>query len=221
MPELSPKQLTVWLLVAAVILFIGAKALRNQPATAIGPGPGAAAQADGDDAAGDADSRLVFGEQVDSRQQGQGKGPPVHVHVTGAVRSPDLYRLAPQRRVADAIRRAGGATSGADLDQVNLAAALVDGQQIRVPRRGEASSTSPSDGSPSSASAIPDAPSVISLATATSAELETIDGIGPVTAAKILDFRDAQGGIGSVEELDAIPGVGPATMQTLREALVP
>jgi competence protein ComEA len=118
--------------------------------------------------------------------------------------------------VIDAIAKAGGATRQAMVGAINRAATLSDGQQVVVPAAagpGGATATS------SVGSAAGDAP--ISLGTATQEQLEEIDGIGPVTAQKILEFRDGQGGLGSVDELDKVSGIGPVTMESLRSALTP
>lgn len=220
MPELSPKQLAVWLAIAAVILFVGARALRGERATSIEAGPVQVAASAGGDSAGQG-LRLGNAGSSDSQAAGAGRQR-IFVHVAGAVRRPGLYSLVPKSRIADALRRAGGAVDEADLDRINLAAPVRDGEQILVPRRGE--SLAGADGQPatdasSAQTGLEAAP--ISLATASAVELETIDGIGPVTATKILEFRDSEGSIDSVEQLDAIPGIGPATMQTLRQALAP
>ncbi len=142
--------------------------------------------------------------------------PRVVVHVVGAVRSPGLYRLAEGRRVADAVARAGGATGRADLAGLNLAAPLADGQQVVVPRRaphaGAASSPAPAPASPTGP---------VQLSTATVDQLDTLPGIGPVTAQKIIDFRTRHGPFRSAEELDAVPGIGPARIEQLRELVVP
>ncbi len=116
------------------------------------------------------------------------------------------------------MKRAGGESGKAELDSLNLAALLADGQQVVVPERangatGDAAATTGTVG------ASEDGP--ISLATATAAELDTIDGIGPVTAEDIIDFREEHGGLSSVEQLDQISGIGPATMEALRERLGP
>jgi competence protein ComEA len=132
----------------------------------------------------------------------------VVVHVAGAVEHPGVYRLPAGSRVADAVERAGGAEGGADPDAINLAARLGDGQQVVVPGHG--------DGSAASSEAGP-----ISLGSADQADLETIDGIGPVTASDIIEFRDEQGGISSIEQLDEIPGIGPTTIESLSESLQP
>ena len=129
------------------------------------------------------------------------------VHVAGAVKRPGVYRLQPGSRVRDAIGKAGGAGRSGDLDAINLAARLTDGQQVVVPRRGGV------PGAPGSAK--------VSLGSATVEELDTLDGVGPVMAEKIVKWRAARGGAAGVEQLDEIPGVGPAKLETLREQLVP
>ena len=136
------------------------------------------------------------------------------VHVVGAVRRPGLYRLEPGSRVADAIRRAGGAKPKAALALVNLAAPVADGQQIVVPARGRAApqGTAPVAGAPTGP---------VHLNTATLEELDTLPGVGPVTAQRILDYRAKHGSFSSVDELDAIPGIGPARLEQLRELVAP
>ncbi len=147
----------------------------------------------------------------------------VTVHVAGAVRRPGLYRLAPGSLVDDAISRAGGPTPRAELSAINLAARAEDGRQILVPARGS-TSTAATGAAPaaSNSAAPPGAPGgapegPVNLNTATLEELDTLDGVGPTTAQKILDHREANGGFRSVEELDQIPGIGEKRMAALRE----
>src|SRR4051794_4741360 len=137
------------------------------------------------------------------------------VHVAGAVRHPGLYRLRGGARVADAVRRAGGPTHHADLDALNLAAKVEDGRQIVVPRRlPAAASVAPS----ASATAPGQAPATpVDLNTATLEELGTLDGVGPATAQKIIDYRTEHGGFGTVDELDQVPGIGAKRLAALRE----
>lgn len=135
----------------------------------------------------------------------------VVVHVAGAVSEPGVYRLPAGSRVADAVERAGGPTGRADADTINLAARLADGQQVMVPDRTVATA--------SAVGVAEEGP--ISLGSADQADLETIDGIGPVTAGDIIAYRDEHGGVASIEELDAIPGIGPATIESLSERLQP
>jgi competence protein ComEA len=135
------------------------------------------------------------------------------VHVVGAVRHAGLFRLRDGSRVADALARAGGPTRHADLAAVNLAAPLVDGQQVVVPRRGPAG-TAGATGAPASGSKV-------SLAVATVEQLDELPGIGPVTAQKIVDWRTTHGPFRSVEDLDDVPGIGPARVEQLRDLVTP
>ena len=137
----------------------------------------------------------------------------VVVDVVGAVRRPGLYRLAHGSRIADAVTRAGGAVSKADLAQVNLAAPLADGEQVVIPRRGAVGAAGTS--SPGSAEG------PVQLSTATPEQLDSLPGVGPVTAQKILDYRQKHGAFASVDELDAVPGIGPKRLDQLRDLVVP
>jgi competence protein ComEA len=145
-------------------------------------------------------------------QLGSG-GPDVVVDVTGAVARPGVYRLPVGARVTDAVERAGGATGAAVLESINLAARLADGQQVLVPASGP--------GGAAVAGALGAEEGPISLGSASVEQLETIDGIGPVTAADIVEFRDEHGGLASVDQLDQVSGIGPATMESLRGRLQP
>ena len=143
----------------------------------------------------------------------------VVVHVVGAVRSPGLYRLDEGSRVADALALAGGTVPKADLASVNLAAQLVDGTQVVVPktgRRGQAPSAAVPGAAGASASAGP-----IRLSTATLEQLQEIPGVGPVTAQRIVEFREQNGPFRSVDELDAVPGIGPKRLEQMRELVTP
>src|SRR6266566_1795423 len=136
----------------------------------------------------------------------------VVIDVAGAVRRPGLYRLAQGARVADALRRAGGATRRADLSLVNLAQLVSDGEQVIVPRRGAPAAAAAGGG----ADGAPTATGPVHLNSATVEQLDTLPGVGPVTAHKIVDYRAKHGAFTSVDELDAIPGIGPARLDQLR-----
>ncbi len=138
----------------------------------------------------------------------------VVVDVVGAVRRPGLYRLPQDSRIADAVTRAGGTTAKADLAQVNLAAPLADGEQVVVPQRG-----APGAAGSASSPGVPAGP--VQLSTATLEQLDTLPGVGPATAQKILDYREKHGAFSSVDELDAVPGIGPKRLEQLRELVVP
>jgi len=138
------------------------------------------------------------------------------VHVAGEVRRPGVYELRSGARVEAAVREAGGTTRRADTDAINLAGKLEDGRQVTVPRRGAAAGAGA--GAPPGGSAptgAPDQP--LDLNTATLEQLDTLDGVGPATAQKILDFRERNGGFGSVEDLAEVPGIGEKRMAALRE----
>jgi len=135
------------------------------------------------------------------------------VHVVGAVRKPGLYRLREGSRTADAIRRAGGAKPKAALEQVNLASPVADGQQVVVPARGDPGPTTSAGGGVSGPGV---AGEKIHLNSATLEELDTLPGVGPVTAQKILAYRTEHGAFQTVEELDAVPGIGPARLEELK-----
>jgi competence protein ComEA len=135
------------------------------------------------------------------------------VDVAGAVRRPGLYRLAQGARVADAIARAGGLTRLAERTAVNLAAPLADGEQVLVAARG-----SPVVGA---AGAPAGAAGPVSLSSATAEQLDTLPGVGPVTAQKIVQYRQEHGPFTSVDGLDAIPGIGPARLADIRPLVVP
>jgi competence protein ComEA len=195
-PELSRSQIAVYGAVAVALLLLGARAIR----------------AEGN--RGQAASPFSSGGSEEFRLDRSGSGGDVVVDVTGAVARPGVYRLPAGARVTDAVGRAGGATGGALLEAINLAARLADGQQVVVPKRGPGGAPLATAGA-----AAEDGP--ISLGTATAEQLDTIDGIGPVTAQKIVEYRDQQGGLASVDQLDQVSGIGPATMQSLRARLQP
>jgi competence protein ComEA len=196
MPELSRNQVFIYAAVAVALLLVGARAIRGEGGT------------DASFAAADSGGGEVSGSFSTGGESGD-----LVVDVTGAVRRPGVYRMPAGSRVDDAVTRAGGPTGRAELEAVNLAARLADGQQIVVPER------LPGGAGGSVSAAAEDGP--ISLGTATVEQLEEIDGIGPVTAGDIVEFRDEHGGLSSVDQLDQVPGIGPATMEALRERLQP
>ncbi len=187
MPDLAPRQLAACALALVAVSLLGAWHLSRA-----GGGEG-----------GDAAPAPI---RVDGGAEGRRA---VIVHVAGAVRSPGVYRMRPDARVDDAVGRAGGPTARADLSQVNLAAKVEDGRQVLVPKRVPA-------GAP--AAAAPTAPGVpLNLNTATLEQLDELDGIGPATAQNILDYREANGGFGAVDELGQVPGIGDVRLASLRE----
>ncbi|WP_445154303.1 helix-hairpin-helix domain-containing protein [Arthrobacter sp. Hor0625] len=144
------------------------------------------------------------------------------VHVAGAVASPGVVEVPRGSRLHEAIRAAGGSTPGADLDRLNLAAVLADGQKVLVLKRGDPdppSSTGGGAGSPGNGAAAPagSAPpgGKINLNAAGAEELATLPRVGPVLAQRIVDWRREHGNFGSVAELDAVEGIGPKLLAAL------
>ena len=188
MPDLAPRQLAACALALVAVSLLGAWHLSR----AGGGGEG-----------GDAAPAPI---RVDGGAEGRRA---VIVHVAGAVRSPGVYRMRPEARVDDAVGRAGGPTARADLSQVNLAAKVEDGRQVLVPERVRAAAAG---------AAAPTAPGVpLNVNTATLEQLDELDGIGPATAQNILDYREANGGFGAVDELGQVPGIGDVRLASLRE----
>jgi competence protein ComEA len=138
----------------------------------------------------------------------------VAVHVAGRVRRPGLVRLPAGSRVHDAIRAAGGVTAGADLDAVNLARRLTDGEQVRVPGRGDPAPA------PAGASAAPgpgaDPAAPLDLNSATAEQLDTLPGVGEVTAGRIVAYRTAHP-FTAVDELLEVPGIGQRRFDQLKD----
>lgn len=148
----------------------------------------------------------------------------LYVHVAGEVRRPGLLRVERGARVAAALERAGGPSRRADLTAVNLAAALQDGQQVVVPRRGASPGASPATGAPEApggVAAAAGAAGTISLATATVEQLDTLDGIGPTLAQRIVEHRERAGGFRSLAQLRDVDGIGEKRFQALSAALRP
>ncbi len=144
----------------------------------------------------------------------------VVVHVAGAVASPGVFVLAADSRVIDAVDAAGGASAGADLSLVNLAAPLIDGSQIRIPLVGETvvAPLVPMGGAPEGGT--DDQPIQVDLNRATAAELETLTGVGPATAAAIITWRSNNGSFVTAEQLLDVPGIGPAKFAALADQVV-
>jgi competence protein ComEA len=137
------------------------------------------------------------------------------IHITGAVNSPGVFELPRGARVIDALELAGGPTSYADTNRVNLAEFLQDAMQIIIPAEGQeldavfifSETHTPAGGNSGG---------IININTATLSELQTLSGIGPVLAQNIIDFREAHGNFSSVDELIHVPRIGEATLERLR-----
>lgn len=198
-----------------------------------GNGPGSSAAADASVTPdGDADGGTA---QADNDAQPEGAGEPggtgpspggssagsVVVHVAGAVAAPGVVRLPAGSRLHEAVAAVGGGTPDADLDRLNLALVLEDAQKIHVPRHGEAvlsgpeAAGTPGAGAGGGGAAGTPAGSKININTAEAAELDALPKVGPVLAQRIVDWRKEHGAFKSIEELDAVDGVGPKMLEAL------
>jgi competence protein ComEA len=210
MPEISRSQLVAYAAFAILVVALGVRFMhRQQPAAA----PVSAAPAERSAATG--------GVRV-ARAAPAGSV----VHIAGAVREAGVYRLPAGARVQDAIERAGGARASGDVNAINLAAKVADGQQIVVPTRARAGATAAapvsagSTGAPGAGPGSAPGPP-ISLNSATAEQLDTLDGVGPATAQKIIAWRTQHGGFRSVADLGQVPGIGPKKLAALKDKVQP
>ena len=195
----QPRPTLVYGAIAVALLLLGARWLRSD-------GAGSSASAFGERPSSGGDESFDRG------------GAALVVHVAGEVRDPGVYELPAGSRVTDAVKRAGGATAHgrARCDQPRgEARRRPAGDRPGAGQRRVGGGAGPAG----AATAADDGP--ISLGSATVEQLDTIEGIGPVTAQDIVDYRDQHGGISSIDELDQISGIGPATMEALRARLQP
>jgi competence protein ComEA len=199
MPQIRRSQLALYALAALVVLVLGVRYLHRQAAAASPSAPpGVVARAPA--------SSVRIERPADRTAL---------VHVTGAVRRPGVYRLREGARVQDAVERAGGALHQADVDAINLASRVADGQQIVVPRHGRGGATAGGVASVTGQPAPAGAP--VDLNTASAEQLDTLDGVGPAIAQRILEWRRQHGGFRSVDDLSQVPGIGPKRMAALRD----
>ena len=165
--------------------------------------------------------------------------PEIAVHVTGAVKVPGVYYLATGARVHEAIEKAGGTTDRADVHSLNLAAKIRDGQQIDVPEVHQISDVrqntpisstveepvipiSPDRSVPPQPSVQKPAPSDgsrININTATAQELQTLRGVGPALAQRIVEYRQTSGGFSTIDDLTNVKGIGPKTLEKIRDSI--
>jgi competence protein ComEA len=138
---------------------------------------------------------------------------PLRVYVSGAVQAPDVYALPPDSIVKDALTAAGGPSDEADLDRINLASPLADGQHVYVPSLGEDNPPiQPPSGQRSGGLKV-------NINTADTVALETLPGIGPTIAGRIVDYRQANGPFSTIEEIMDVSGIGPATFEGIRDLI--
>src|SRR5918912_485035 len=172
MPEISRSQLLAYAAAAIVVAVLGVRYMHGQQGSGGGPAGTASSTRDG--------------APAPTVRIGRAGGGSALVHVAGAVRHPGVYRLRSGARIQDAVRRAGGARPRGDLNAINLAAKVADGQQVVVPRRAPAGAAPAAavGSATAGAATAPAAPG--SPNSATAEQLDTLDGVGPVTAQKII-----------------------------------
>ena len=200
MPQTDPRRLAAWVAAGLVLALLAAWYLSRSRPTAVAAGEPAIA------------TIAAAGRSPPSGRGAGRAGTPVVVDVSGAVKRPGVYRLTTEDRVEDALKRAGGATRRADLSR----------DQPRLQTRGR-----PPDPRPDARQACADAQRhrrdpghadrPVNLNTATLEQLETLDGVGPATAQKIVDYREQHGGFKTVDELDQVSGIGEKRLAALRD----
>jgi competence protein ComEA len=151
---------------------------------------------------------------------------PIAVHIIGAVPRPGLYEFPEGARIQDAIDAAGGLLADADESSLNLAAKLEDGQQLDIPYRAGAESSVPVLSTPDvfGEDVFPTESSgsladLVDINTATLEELDALPGIGPTTAQKIIDYRDENGPFNQIEDIMNVSGIGPATFENIKDLI--
>jgi competence protein ComEA len=207
-----------WIAAAVLVAVLAVRALggggADPPPLAVEPAPAGARQG---------------GEPGATGTSGPSAGATVLVQVAGEVVHPGVYQVAAGARVQDAVARAGGLTSRADQAGINLVAKVADGQQVIVPRRGAAAGAQAgaggagpgAGGTAGSGGAAGAGGAKVSLGSATVQQLDSIDGIGPTLAQRIVAYRQQHGGFSSVDELRQVDGIGEKRFQSLRAAVAP
>jgi competence protein ComEA len=200
--------------VAVAAVFAGWHVLRSTPETVpveMSGGTWEAADAPPADRGSAEPSRPATTDATDVAADA-GTASTVVVDVVGKVRRPGIVELPAGSRVVDALAAAGGAKPAADTSTLNLARVLLDGEQVVV-GVGGATATAPETTSGSEGAELP---AVVNVNTATAEELDTLPGVGPVTADAIIQWRSDNGGFASVEDLLDVSGIGDATLEELR-----
>ncbi len=152
---------------------------------------------------------------------------PLVVYVTGAIAQPGLYQLQMGSRMADAVEAAGGFTVNANEQAVNLAAPLADGQRIQIPtllptpgQSNPLTPLTPQGNSQARSTPInPVPPGLVNINTATLEELDTLPGIGPITAQKIIDYRESNGPFKKIEDIQNVRDIGPVTFEKIKDLI--
>ncbi len=154
-------------------------------------------------------------------------GNKIRVYICGQVKKPSVMTIASDSTAYDAVQLAGGMTAQADANRINLAAKLSDGQQLYVPAKGEkqsrvtpdSNSNAPSENTSPSAESTTSGSSIVNVNTAGLSELDSLPGVGPVIAQRIIDYRSKNGQFNSAEELLDVKGIGPQKLADMKPYL--
>ena len=141
------------------------------------------------------------------------------VHVSGEVNNPGIIELKEGSRIADAIEKAGGSTEYADLSKINLAYEIKDGQKINIPSKQEIIEVYIQEEAGENVLENEVKNSKVNINTALQTELETLTGIGPSTALKIIDYREENGEFKSIEDIKNVPGIGESKFENIEEEI--
>ncbi|WP_230197500.1 ComEA family DNA-binding protein [Timonella senegalensis] len=229
--ELGTKSGIALVVAAGIALTIGATAnflrpdAQERPIAEVVGEPGLDAQTDGADGG---EAEVTVGTPNSNKIDEDQEGEPLDstkvlvVHIAGQVKSPGVYELPANSRVADVLESAGGALKGADTAAVNLARRIVDGEQIFVPKPGEvvpaggvaqsAGDANPASGAGGSTSRGSTTTGPININTASAEQLQGLPGVGPAIAGRIVDWRTAHGPFTKVEDLQNVKGIGPSIL---------
>ncbi|MCS6937952.1 MAG: ComEA family DNA-binding protein [Roseiflexaceae bacterium] len=160
----------------------------------------------------------TFAEDIADQDESERTATPTKVafivaYVSGAVRAPDVYQLPAGARVKDLVLAAGGLSDDADIERINLAAPISDGQHVRVPWIGDGATVA--EATPDESGADAGSGGLLDLNRATAAELDALPGIGKVLANRIVEWREREGPFQSVDDLGKVEGIGPALLAKL------
>lgn len=207
LPRPIPGAAVAAVALVAVVVVIAGVLLTRRPA----PAP-AVVLPSADQATAPTTGGAATGEGAPDRPGGT-----ITVHAAGALANPGVYVLAAEARVADLVAAAGGPRPDADVDQLNLATRLGDGERVYLPRKGETPAGAPPPGASSlGAGAATTRAQLLDLNTATAAQLDALPGVGPSIAAAIVEHRTRNGRFRSVDDLLDVPGIGPAKLGVIR-----